>query len=234
MTVVGYAQSGTAATASKEDGLNVETATSSNASEEPETATSSDASEEIETATSSNASEEIEHTASSDVSEELETESQEPKAATASNAEAELEEPELTAYTGAAFEETFQEELGESELGGLLKRKSRIATPGEAMAVYELEEEGPSMLVEAGGIGVAVAKNGTNAGGKVAQVDVFASEAVSYTHLEEYNRLPYVKNGYLAVQATSVGMHTASGDGCLLYTSMCSSVKSAWGDASWL
>ncbi len=31
--------------------------------------------------------------------------------------------------------------------------------------------------------------------------------------LEEYNRLPYVKNGYLAVQATSVGMHTASGDG---------------------
>lgn len=176
MTVVGYAQSGTAATASKEDGLNVETATSSNASEEPETATSSDASEEIETATSSNASEEIEHTASSDVSEELETESQEPKAATASNAEAELEEPELTAYTGAAFEETFQEELGESELGGLLKRKSRIATPGEAMAVYELEEEGPSMLVEAGGIGVAVAKNGTNAGGKVAQVDVFASE----------------------------------------------------------
>lgn len=31
--------------------------------------------------------------------------------------------------------------------------------------------------------------------------------------LEEYNKLPYVKNGYLAVQATSVGMHGASVSG---------------------
>lgn len=31
--------------------------------------------------------------------------------------------------------------------------------------------------------------------------------------LEEYNKLPYVKNGYLAVQATSVGMHAAADSG---------------------
>ena len=157
MTVVGYAQGRPAAEKPKEDNI----ATSSNASEEAVIATSSEASEEEVIASSSEASFEA-------------------GIATGSEAEEEAE-AEFTVYTGETFEEIFREELGENELGGLLKQKGKIATPGEAdidlvWAEAGAEAEGPVMLIPAGGIGVAVAENGRNTGGKVAQVNVFTTE----------------------------------------------------------
>ena len=187
MTVVGYAQVGT--TSKKQDDSAI--ATSSNAEEETVIATSADAAEEETSAAIPDESEEEE---SGEVEEIEEIEKTIPNSeapeeiiiatnfdalpevetATGSDAKEPIEENDIITYTGETFEEFFRDELGEKELGGLLKQKGKIATPGEAINdLDETRAEGPAMLIPAGGFGVAVASNGRNTGGKVAQVNVF-------------------------------------------------------------
>ena len=175
-------------------------ATSADATEEAVIATSADAAEEETSAASTDAIEEETSVTIPDESEEEESgeveeiektipSSEAPEeiiiatnfdalpeveTATGSDAKEPIEENDIITYTGETFEEFFRDELGEKELGGLLKQKGKIATPGEAINdLDETRTEGPAMLIPAGGFGVAVASNGRNTGGKVAQVNVF-------------------------------------------------------------
>lgn len=151
MTVIGYAQSGTAASDS-DMATDADMATGTDMATGADMAIDSDLTDGADAATDSDL------TDGADV-------------ATGSNAATGSD------LDGYGFVEVYRDELDENELTGLVKKKDAIASPGQVATPDETDgTDGPSMLVQAGGIGIAYAESGANAGGKVAQIQVFTTQ----------------------------------------------------------